>query len=729
MKKLYIFICRHFKEEADAVVRSPGFKDVIVESFPANCGPLYSRCGRFPPRCEPSPPRCETAGDSTDIVVIGGCCISAPDRPSETRENVHFHTLEQCFDCLAPPDLVHGLIEEGAYIVTPGWLAGWRRHIEDMGFDRSTARQFFRESTGRLVLLDTRVQDGAGEGMEELAAFLDRPFDIVPVGLEYFRLFLSQKVMARRLESRETQYAAVLNEASRKISEYAMAMDLLGGLTRADNESQVIEKILDHFNMLFAPEELSYIPGESGDFAGEYRWTDSGSGFLIRVVYGGESRGILKVDNVAFPQYKEHYLNLALAVMRVFGLAIDNARKYREISEQKDQLSLTLEELAAARDAAETANNARGEFLAHMSHEIRTPMNHVIGMTQLLLNTPLDAKQRKYAGLIRGSSQFLLTIINDILDFSRLESGKMEMEIIRFDFNGILDEMTELLTFSAGEKGLKWDTVIGPGVPLFLWGDPGRLRQVLFNLTGNAVKFTVEGSVSLRVRLEREEKKRILLRFEVTDTGIGIPPGRLELLFDAFTQADASTTRRFGGSGLGLTISKRLVDSMGGEIGVESEEGRGSTFWFTAFFQTQGPSTVPVPGEGPVPPRSIPRERRRSARILLVEDNIVNREVMLEQFEQAGFDSILVAENGKEGVDMALLHGPDLILMDIHMPVMDGNTAIRTLRSGGYGGPIISISASAMQEDILRSMEAGASDYLTKPVDFDTFFATLAKYL
>ena len=382
-------------------------------------------------------------------------------------------------------------------------------------------------------------------------------------------------------------------------------------------------------------------------------------------------------------------------------------------------------ELQQAKSAAESASRTKSDFLASMSHEIRTPMNAIMGIADLLAKTPLSAEQDKYVQIFRRAGDNLLNLINDILDLSKVEASQLELEQTGFSLNDLLEKVMEMVTVPANAKGLALVCEVAPGVSTDLIGDPTRLRQVLLNLVGNAIKFTESGTVSLRVTSDADSLIPTALRFTVSDTGIGIAGEKLGRVFERFTQADSSTTRRFGGSGLGLTISKRLVELMGGHIGAESEIGKGSTFSFSVPFEiwtdASRRAVAPVGTDAGLPLPAL--------RILLVEDSPDNRTIAMAYVEDTPY-LVDIAENGAIACQMFKAAVYDLVLMDRQMPVMDGLTATRAIRAWEQGNdraptPIIALTASALKGDREMCLAAGCTAFLTKPIKQDVLLQAI----
>ena len=386
-------------------------------------------------------------------------------------------------------------------------------------------------------------------------------------------------------------------------------------------------------------------------------------------------------------------------------------------------------QLKVAKENAEKMSQAKGEFLANMSHEIRTPMNGVIGTLQLLEDTDLSVEQKEFVETAHKSADALLAILNDILDLSKIEAGKLSFENIAFDLNQIIKDIVVLHSLKAEQQSVSMVQQIDEALPPALMGDPTRMRQVIVNLVSNALKFTDQGEVKIGVEVVKSAEDSVDLKIFVSDTGIGIPLAAQKTLFNAFTQADGSTTRKYGGTGLGLAIVSQLVDMMNGVLGVDSVEGKGSMFWFTATFQCSD-EAIQAATEVTVDDDPIQLE----AKILLVEDNPINQMVAQKMLEKLGLKATL-ANNGVEALSLLETQSYDLVLMDCQMPEMDGFDATREIRKHAlkainqHALPIVAMTANVMSGDRERCLEVGMDDYIGKPVQRDQLESVLRKWL
>jgi len=428
-----------------------------------------------------------------------------------------------------------------------------------------------------------------------------------------------------------------------------------------------------------------------------------------------------------------HFCAIAVAGFRKLLLIERTRHRFEQTQafvQYAHQTKMAHDEIARLSRELERATQAKSEFLARMSHEIRTPMNALLGVAELLSETPLNKEQSEYVRIFRRAGDNLLNVINDILDFSKIEAGQVELECIAFDLAGVIQGAIEITGIRSRAKGLCLNSEIRADVPARLMGDPGRLRQILLNLLSNAVKFTDRGGITLRVEPDPGRLEPGALHFSVRDTGIGIPADRVSTIFESFTQADVSTTRKYGGTGLGLAISKRFVELMGGRIWAESPPGEGSTMHFTARFDIAGPAPASEHPASKSPASA--SLGNRALRILLADDSEDNRFLVRGYLKDTSciLDEV---ENGEEVLEAFRKGIYDIVLTDAEMPVMDGYTATRAMRAweqerGRRPTPILALTAHALKEARDRSIAAGCTDHLTKPITKTALLEALSLY-
>jgi PAS domain S-box-containing protein len=452
------------------------------------------------------------------------------------------------------------------------------------------------------------------------------------------------------------------------------------------------------------------------------------------MVQQAERRHFERVTPYYYAEYRLRHKDGSYRWVLARGLAQWDAdgRPLRFVGSHTDITDRKLAEQALhrAKEEAETANRAKSQFLANMSHEMRTPMNGIIGMTELALDTDLTAEQRDYLATVKSSAESLLNIIDDVLNFARMEAGRIELHTAAFHLRQSLNETVEYLALRASEKGLRFECAIAPGTPEVVVADPARLRQVLTHLAGNAIKFTDRGEIRLGAEVESEDASGLWLRFTVADTGIGIDAAKLAAIFESFTQADGSLTRRHGGAGLGLSIASKLVHWMRGRIWAESRESGGSAFHFVIPCQRAAAPAPFDPLTREEPPRWDAGELH--AHILVAEDNAVNQRLVKRMLEKSGCSTVVVGD-GHEAVRAVSSQSFDLVLMDIQMPVMDGCEATTIIRQSeketGTHIPIVALTAHTMSVDRDRCLAAGMDAYLSKPVQTATLFQTIHRFV
>jgi PAS domain S-box-containing protein len=724
--------------------------------------------------------------------IWGRTCTSLYERPMDWLEAIHPVDREQAHDTFMR-QLRGEIIDSEYRIITLAGEVKWIRDrafpIRDEDGQLTRIAGTAEEITGRKAAEEKlRQYERVVEGLEEMIAVVDRNYRYVLanhsfllrrntteeeligglvsewVGEEAFETGLKQKLDQcfednivkfemkypyPEMGERDLFISFIPIEISGRITGAAC---VLSDITDRNRAEELLKRTADRLalaahagsvgiwdfdipkDLLIWDEQMFHLYGTTKEkFGGAYKAWQAGLHPDDRIRGDEEIKAAMRGEKefdtefrVVWQDGSIHHIRANALVKRdAFEKPIRIVGTNRDITAQK-QYEI---DLIHARKEADAANQIKSEFLANMSHEIRTPMNGVIGMTGLLLDTELTAEQRRYAELARASGESLLQLINDILDFSKIEAKKLELETIDFDLRILLDNLASILSATAKAKGLELLCIADAAIPIQLRGDPGRLRQILINLTANAIKFTEKGGVVVRVALDEELESGYVLRFSVRDTGIGIPEDKIGALFNKFIQVDASTTRKYGGTGLGLAISKQLAELMGGGVGVTSQQGKGSEFWFTVRLGRSlglGDHAEGAQPEG----QTIARLK---GRILIAEDNSTNREVALGMLRNLGLSAEAVAD-GAEAIHALESIPYDLVLMDMRMPVMDGIEATRQIRKPqssvlNRNIPIIAMTANAMQSDRDSCMAAGMNDFVSKPVSKKLLQDALKKWL
>jgi len=658
-----------------------------------------------------------------DCFISDGCPDFCDD--VQNHDNINLHRIPQCLSWLLNKTLVEEMLASGAYIVSPSWLEKWKFQVmKRWKFDKVTARQFFGEFAKELVLLDTGMYGDCTKKMLEFSAYVDIPWRIVPVGLEHLQLHLERELLRNnlRLESEK------IKDQSRQNADYAMLVDITGKISQLTTQEDAINEIFSTVTMLTGAAQLAFIPVQSGktgaaktipqaficeeitdleiNESGGYRMLANEASFRLYIRYHGDLLGVLDVYEIPLPKFISHYLKLLRFLAGVFALALDNARKYEKILEDA-------EHLATAKEQAEAANLAKGKFLANMSHELKTPLNGIISMTELATSSTDEAEKREYLFMANYSAKTLLKIINDILEYSRMVSGKMELENTSFSLQALAQEAFNLTKAIAFQKEISFHLIIDDAIPDELWGDAFRIKQVLLNLLGNAVKFTDRGRVIFKIKLLKIDDKMISLKFFVIDTGVGIAEADVRELFQDFSQVGNIYGKKMSGTGLGLSISKKIVQMMGGQIGVKSRLGKGSCFSFDIHLSQ--PSAVSS---------SNPREEKNkltqfNGRILLVDDDPVGLIYGKKLLTMAGMD-VDTAEDGKSALEACQDNQYDVIFLDIQMPDIDGYQVAEAIRlmekKSGLRSVIIALTAYSLQDEAEQCCQHGIDDLLGKPM-------------
>jgi signal transduction histidine kinase/CheY-like chemotaxis protein len=522
----------------------------------------------------------------------------------------------------------------------------------------------------------------------------------------------------------QTRFITAVSEIARNALMYAGGGKLRLGIVRVDGNQYVQAAVSDtgrgiaNLNLVLEERYVSRT-GLGKGIAGTKRIMD-----LFEITTGKDGTTVMIGKMV--PQGQEITTKTVTGWLKSLEKT-DVANPVDQLQEQNQQLMQTLDELQKATAQVEQASRQKDQFLANISHEIRTPLNALLGLNKILSRTNLDQEQQRLVKLSRDAGQTLLALINDVLDLSKIESGKMQIHAVEFDLRAMVSSVSELFFEQASEKGIALEMVLQPDLPKYVIGDDLRIKQILVNLIGNAIKFSTQGKVSIFAKVQSQSEKSCTIAFRVKDRGPGIAEDRQKLLFQAFSQVDGSVTRQHGGTGLGLAISKHLVELMSGEIGVESTLGHGSTFWFQIPLLIADDAHDAREAASRAPD-TVRESRSAKGKVLVAEDHPVNRLVAASELEEFGLE-VQLADNGEEAFSLACKHDYAIIFMDCQMPVMDGYTATRMIRKKGNKVPIVAMTANALEGERERCLQAGMDDYISKPFETSDLERVITRWL